>query len=790
MSLSFPKHVVIVNKRLSWLYYSCMLVTFVVLASAFFGFEQYSKKVPLAGHVKVNLWPTGIVGSDSLQRLQSVTQENLQKPFCQKAHEFDFWWDSSRKYSNHTCATFCMSPSQTNCLSSLDAFVDEGPDQILLTTQVQKTFVPRLMDGKDLQTQNFFVPSTEALGIGFAYSFDLPSEKIHAKNADWILGKPKNLAGSSRKNVLTVMVDHEGKPIKVKKPDNANIELTVPELLKMAGKPDWLDSLGEHENTMPGARLKTGPLMRISGATLALEVTCHDSHRGDVEHLLGGSWVGPACYVSAHDGNRWYPWSSASRREPTEDAGGAKGDHLYVYHGLRVVAKGDGEFTVIDINNTYHHLVSFMVLMGLPKVLVLFFAVTFLGHFSKIYKGVIMEEFSIFEQVAGMATRLMSTSATFVDLEQGAAGENGEHCGIPKGRMRERLREALKHRGGKLDKKEVESFVNFCFRAVSSNNVKKKVVRPTKSFLIDALGGACEHSEENHSDHIDIDCFSKACSSLDKIKFEAVVKLFDRDRRVFALEHFFMPPYMRKYLTEVDAARVRGNSEYDLETGISSLGVDLGFEKAVAPMAFGKGADAEQPVLQRVPSVELTQHLGKHLEKFSRMVDAKEIQHLTLEQKRNLPQVMLEALRDLITREQVTHHKVGNEGRRLQEFESQLAKLREIQQTAKSEIPEQMKEVEERLQGQMVSVQEQLLKEMMDHMRESETKAEQSISNLRWATLQSTVEGMRKDLATTKEVLGQSLEEISELRSASNRTPEPTPRGPDNWRAACFTPRK
>lgn len=356
--------------------------------------------------------------------------------------------------------------------------------------------------------------------------------------------------------------------------------------------------------------------------------------------------------------------------------------------------------------------------------------------------------------------------------------------------MRERLREALKHRGGKLDKKEVESFVNFCFRAVSSNNAKKKVVRPTKSFLIDALGGACEHSEENHSGHIDIDCFSKACSSLDKIKFEAVVKLFDRDRRVFALEHFFMPPYMRKYLTEVDAARVRGNSEYDLETGISSLGADLGFEKVVAPMAFGKGADAEQPVLQRVPSVELTQHLGKHLETFSRMVDAKEIQHLTLEQKRNLPQVMLEALRDLITREQVTHHKVGNEGRRQQEFESQLAKLKENQQTAKSEIPEQMKEVEERLQGQMLSVQEQLFKQMMDHMKESETKAEQSISNLPWALLQSTVEDLRKDLATTKEVLGQSLEEISELRSASNRTPEPTPRGPDNWRAACFTPRK
>lgn len=775
MALSFPKHVVIVNQRLSLFYYFWMSVMFVLLTVMFFGFEQYSKEIPLAGHVQVNLWPTGLAGPGAVERIMSTALENFQKPFCQRPQDFDFWWDASWKYTNHTCASFCVTASQTDCLSSLDTFIGEGPSQILLTTQIEKTFVPKVVGGSAPETQRFFVPTTEALSVGFAYSFDLPLEKVQTSRMRWLLGSwqwlgPKTLTGSSSENVLTVTVDDQGKPIKAVRPSSSSPVLSVSDLLTMAGKPNGLDSFAGHENAMPNAAHKAGPLTRISGATLALEVNCYESHRGDIAHLLEGSWDGPACYVGVRDGNKWYSWSSATRREAAEDTAGAKGENLYLYHGLRVIGKGDGMFKVIDINNIYLNIVSFMVLMGLPKALILFFTITFLGHFSKIYKGVIEEEFSIVEQVGGMATRLMSNSATFVDLE--ASGSDGGGSGITKGRMRERLRESLKHRGGRLDRDEVESFVNFCFRAVSSNNIGKKRIRPSKSFLLGALGASETDGDDVHKDHIDIDCFSKACASLDKIRFEAVVKLFDRDRRVRFLESVFMPPYMRKYLSEVDEARAVSDEILDLEKSVSQQGSEfslghhgsepcsnifeaLGFEKADA---CEKGA--AQPTVPRVPSVELTGQLSKHLETFSKMVEAGELQRLTLEQRRNLPPLMLEALRDVITRGQVTHHRVRDEGRRLEEFESQLE---EIKLASTEQIPEKLKAVEHKLQEHMTSVQ------AAEQIKEGEIKAEHNTLRIPMASLQASVESLRHDLSRCQE-------ELVRLQSISNRPSEP-PKG-------------
>jgi len=381
-----------------------------------------------------------------------------------------------------------------------------------------------------------------------------------------------------------------------------------------------------------------------------------------------------------------------------------------------------------------------MVLMGLPKVLILFFTITFLGHFSKIYKGVIEEEFSIVEQVGGMATRLMSNSATFVDLE--ANGSDGG-SGISKVRMRERLRESLKHRGELLDHDEVESFVNFCFRAVSSSNEGKKRIRPSKSFLLDALGASQMDGDDTHKDQIDIDCFSKACASLDKISFEAVVKLFDRDRRVHFLERVFMPPYMRKYLSEVDEARAVSDEKLNVEKSVSQQGSEfsespsnifevMGFEKADA---CERGA-AQPTVVPRIPSLELTGQLSNHLETFSKMVEAGELQRLTLEQRRNLPPLMLKALRDVITRGQVTHHRVHDEGRRLEEFENQLE---EIKLVSVEQIPEKLKEVEHKLQEHMMSVQ------AAEQIKEGEIAAEHNSLRLPMQSLQASVESLRTD---------------------------------------------
>jgi hypothetical protein len=824
-TVNFPKRVSIENRRLTVFYYGCLFCMFVVLVTMFFRLEQYAKQVPMAGNVHVNMWPTGLRGSDAILRVLNTTQQNFKKPFCVQPHDYDFNWDKRWTYVNHTCLPFCLastSTAQGDCFTYFDMFLSEASDQLFLSTSVQKTFVPDVLGTAAPSLSNYFIPATESLGIGLTYNFDIPPDQVRtvAGVQSRLMGNSQSLSGSSTENVMTVMIDHEDKPFKIAKPSEGDIELTVPQLSAMAGKPDWLDSVGSHPNAHPNAKHATGPLTRISGATVALEVKCYNEHHGDIDHLLNGeTWDGPTCYLGAKDANKWYPWSSYESRKPGQNANGVQGTEHRLYHGLRIVAKGDGVFKVYDLNNIYLTIVSYLVLMGLPKTFILFVAVTLLGHFSRIYRGVIYEQFNIEDQVAGMATRLMSNSVNFVDLEDNAGKDSGSGSeGISKRMMGERLTEALRHRGGSLQKEELHSFIDFCYRAVSTKK-DKKGMRASKSFLWHSVFGKDRTSNtEDPEDCINIDCFNKACSSLDKMRFEEVVELFDRDRRIRLPEAFFMPPYMRKWLRDVDHRRKVSQGgisadDDDLEKSVrngdksvrSSLRPgdmtarssmrqgDLSARSSVQTcQSEGSVADemvVEKPsvssetastcssvesacdlhaALKRVKSVDLNEHLAKHFETVSKIVESGQVDHLTVEQRKSLPQLMLHALRDMITREQATHHRVHDAQADLQEFGNQLEELQGLQKISISQFPDKLKAVEEGVQSQVLSLRSELLHELAVRTKDQElNQAKCSELKTPLAQLASTVDELRRELESTRSALKDCQGQLVQLSSES-----------------------
>lgn len=153
--------------------------------------------------------------------------------------------------------------------------------------------------------------------------------------------------------------------------------------------------------------------------------------------------------------------------------------------------------------------------------------------------------------------------------------------------MSERLKETLRHQGQKLDDEEVKKMIDFCYRAVVRHkhvNVAGKPALPerrglkrlrtVRSFAREALN-ARSRSDLGEEERITIDSFGIACSTNERIGFQALVDLFDRDRPRRLLERFFTPRNIRPVWageSKADSARLR------TETSVSmgSVGSDFG----------------------------------------------------------------------------------------------------------------------------------------------------------------------------------------------------------------------
>jgi len=139
-----------------------------------------------------------------------------------------------------------------------------------------------------------------------------------------------------------------------------------------------------------------------------------------------------------------------------------------------------------------------------------------------------------------MITRMMVNSAVFVELADVQDSCTG--VGISRRRMCERLKEVLNLREA-LDPCEVEQLVDYCFRSV----VHKE---STANFLTE-IADKVKHRKPSDIDAgeiINIDEFSVACSSIEKVKFATIVTLFDADRQRTSLERLFTPYMFKRYI--------------------------------------------------------------------------------------------------------------------------------------------------------------------------------------------------------------------------------------------------
>jgi len=545
MALRIPKHTDIRNPRLLGLYYIVMLFMLTGFATFFFTSQQWAREVSAAGHVHVNMWVTGIENPTLLWT--SWEKMRTQSKICTAPTNYDYWWssDTVHHYDDHICPPLCPAGPAFGCVSLLETFFQEDPSRLFIVTELQEAYLNESSSFVGFKPKNIFVPSAENLGIGLQYRLSVPAPSTFSSSgstgAAFKGGKQQLVTGTSGMNITTIIVGAKGETWKTLGPSN-QITLTVPDLLTLAGNADALDTPlpAGGANMKPGALLRGGPIGRIMGMELTVEIDCYDGpQRGEqIQRSVGTQLV---CYLAVRD--NFQSWSSQSRIDLISGSGESRSRN---YHGIRVKFESGGYLRFVSVAKILLNVTSALVLLSLPNRFVLFFATTCLGRLSEIYKEAIYERLDLKAEVGGITTRLMTSSAAFVQLGDVQVTPNGG-TGISRKRMGERLQEVLRKRSTTLDPHEVEQLVDYCFKSVTSG----KKSRTAFQLIADEVSGLFKEEKETEmkvSQCIDIDAFSVACTSNEKISLATVVDWFDADRALTCLENLFTPYDVKKYV--------------------------------------------------------------------------------------------------------------------------------------------------------------------------------------------------------------------------------------------------
>lgn len=537
------------NPQINKLYLFLTLLTAIYVLHQFFINMQYAQSMEIGQHVSSQVWVTDPLSLEAKSSRAALWESNS---VCTQPENYDYQsahgpWS----YKSHSCLLPCNTTGvSSSCLSPVEEYLDVEASDVFIPTQMKETMY---RSDEEPVIQSFVMPMAEDVEVSFRYSLWVRESAIRAAiNAlpwDW-----HDFRGSSSQDITTVILDQHRAIVETLQP-STSVTLSVPRLLELAGLSGMFDEPQPDAgaNSLPNATYPTGPLGRITGRELALELKCYNEwgRPTDVDGL--GDIDGMLCTVEVRASSE--PWSTVQRRAEFHDDS-QKVVRSRVYHGIRVHVQPGGEVSLFDLDALMAWVIGAVVLLGLPRTLVLTFTISALGHTSKIYKRVIYEQFNIGEQVAGLVTRMMTNGVAFLELE------DMQH-GVSYKRMNERLREALKNESDELDDLEITQLVDFCYNAIvtpagvtedsSPYGLAKKYIQMAAAYLEKQRGrrkaavakAPKRTAPQSAHEHITIDDFLTSCASCDRVGFGDVVSLFDSNREMSLLERQFMPRYIR-----------------------------------------------------------------------------------------------------------------------------------------------------------------------------------------------------------------------------------------------------
>lgn len=521
MVLILPKYVEIADLRLRFIYYAMVTIVIVCLGCRFFINKMWAREVIPLGYA--GAWPDGL-GDTALLTAAS------EQEFCKKASSFEYWWDESSqfRYGPHSCVQPCGSPALAKpCIFAQEAFIQETPDQIFFATEFTEEVF-----GVNASRKSYLVPFEDAMQVGISYFFEMDQPNAFSSSSN---DAEEKTSYSSNLDILTVLVDSNHEQLRVFRPPQP-ITLNISDVLRLAGRS--LDDIQEQSgpNRRPDAvpPYSKGPLTRISGVELKVVLSCYrDVH--NMPQTMDLEWQGPVCQMSVESTSAW--WVFAKKTENIDGTVRTRS-----FHGIRLRFVVTGSYIFLDINSILQSIVSVLVFVTIPQKVILFIMVWLLGHLSNIYRSMIYEEVDLLQQCTGMATRLLSMSAAFNELED---VDSGDRSGISRERLHSQLVEIMRHRSDVLDEAEIEGFVYCIYHQMLTKRKNEKLEQQESNLnLVSQLMRQASRQLQTHrveADLITIDDFSAAHASIERFSFQDCVKLFDKDRGTCCIERFFTP---------------------------------------------------------------------------------------------------------------------------------------------------------------------------------------------------------------------------------------------------------
>jgi len=535
--VELSKKIRIQSVRFMSFYWVINILMVGVVVANFMSQRSWSEEISVAHSITVSMWTPRAINTTALN---NTATKVLARPnsVCNTPGVYDYQWDARGqwKYTNYTCASVCETGSaDVDCVTGLQA-MSSSLNEAFFATEVTRTFTEELHGGQQVHELNYFIPLEEEYKLTFQYAFRVAESKLNTKFLN--IQKEKAVNGLSSEDVHTVIIDSDNHVRRHVPPSTNGVELSMKDMLEFAKRGNALDQeqpeLGS--NKLKGASYVLGPVGRLSGMEVHIKLNCYNS--GNVPNALEvGSWTGHACSAQITPAPpKWVFRTSMDILQGKTT--------MSRYHGIRVVFDKEGIVHIFS----YHALISFLtqsfVLMQIPNRFARFVLLNMLGHLSRIYGGVLTENFKIAQHVSALALQTMMRGFVFDSL-------TGDRGGISLGKLSQYMEKHLDFTS--LDSKGLRAFSLFSFAMALDIQGHGKVST--------ALSGQCKqwklHNDDGNDDDpvatlgvpktlLGINSFMTTTAITERLHFNDAIKLFDRERRLGFAERFFLPAFVRE----------------------------------------------------------------------------------------------------------------------------------------------------------------------------------------------------------------------------------------------------
>lgn len=514
--LRFPKCVKIENSRLSVFFYSSILG-----AAGFVAYNFWTSRAWLIAKV-----PNGVAHPRALNWFGAMADEDAKRAnvvdgvrgFCTESSKYDYCSDEDCTwyFRGMQCLDTCVEGSVGSCLDRSERWMKEGNGLFFptyfnetMTILSQGTAQDSSSAIRTVTTGQYFIKGVEDLVLTFDHEYFVESP---------LGGQERGSSGATSteaytNGMLTVLRDKNEVEISRWQP-GTEVTLSLRTIFEQCGIS--LDSLNEYvgKNFAEGAGFLDGVSMRISGFHIDVGLNYLNPRQHDL------SWDGPVCFITLHATN---PWTYLPDLQVVDVVGSTR---FRYYYGVRVQFSVTGSFGWVNMDALIQAITSVLVFIEVAKKIVFYFAIFGLGHLSKVYRRVVYQQVKLQRECYGLAARLVSHSSAFKELQDTPGG-------ISESRLHQRFKGIFSHTEA-LDEAEISRFSKFVYDHMS-------------------------HGGKDPA--VDMEEYAMACSTNENLDFEALVGIFDANRKKSCLERFFADGTVRALFQDDKAMVAKAEKE-------------------------------------------------------------------------------------------------------------------------------------------------------------------------------------------------------------------------------------